>query len=260
MLSILLGIGWSNRNAWAEASGGGSTAPFIMAMIRPESDYLGRWWRLVYTEIFRRLDRPIAFVDYPPKRASIEADEGAVDGEPGRIYEYLRDHPRLIRVEEPLFTLNFSAFAVSDAIPMLKSWEDLRGSSFQVAYNRGIKICEINLPRVVDSDHLSSLTEPVQGISKLLLGRIDLYIDEESGVLTLLQSPDFKGRPVRLVGVMASVPVYPYVHNKHAALVPGMLDVLRKMKAEGLIDQYRQAVEAELGISRNKATDPRGSE
>ncbi len=61
---------------------------FVMATFRPENDYLGKWHRLAYTEIFRRLGIKIEFRYYPKKRVSIETDAGNVDGEAGRIAAY----------------------------------------------------------------------------------------------------------------------------------------------------------------------------
>lgn len=222
--------------------------PFVLAMIRPETDFLGKWWRLIYTEMFRRLGVPVEFRDYPSIRASAEIDEGRVDGEPGRIKEYLGSHPNLIYIDEPLFALNFTAFAVSPSIPRFKSWKDLKGSPYRVAFNRGIKICEINLPRVVPSEKLTSVTDPVQGIKQLIAGHIDIYIDQESGILTLLREPQFQNVPVRKVGVMAKAFVYPYIHRKHADLAPKMQSILKAMKKEGLVERYHKQVQKQFGI------------
>lgn len=225
-----------------------TSKPFIMAMIRPENDYLGKWWRLVYTEIFRRLAIPVEFRDYPPKRAGAEIDQGRVDGEPGRIKEYLDFHPNLIRIDEPLFPLNFTAFAISPSIPKLNAWDDLKGSSYRVAFNRGIKICEINLPKVVASQKLTSVTDSAQGIKQLVADHIDLYIDEESGIFTLLRDPIFRNKSIRKVGVLERAFVYPYAHNKHFDLAPKMLTIIRSMKNEGLIEQYHKQVQKQFGV------------
>jgi hypothetical protein len=222
--------------------------PFVLAMIRPENDFLGKWWRLIYTEMFRRLGTPLEFRDYPSLRASAEIDAGRVDGEPGRIRDYRDSHPNLILIDEPLFALNFTAFAASPSIPRLASWEDLKGSPYRVAFNRGIKICELNLPRVVARERLTSVTDPIQGIKQLVAGHIDLYVDQESGILTLLRDPPFRGGPVRKVGVMAKDYVYPYVHRKHADLAPRMKSVLKALKKEGLIERYHRQVQKQFGI------------
>lgn len=221
---------------------------FVMAIFRPENDYLGKWWRLSYAEIFKRLAMKVEFRDYPKKRVSIEADAGNVDGEAGRVFSYADDHPDLIRVEESLLYSNFSAFTAQDSIPALNGWDSLKGTNYRVEYQRGTVTCEDKLPKVVKKENLSVITEQVHSLKKLVSGRIDLFVDEESGVLTLLKTPEFKESRIRSAGVMESFPMYPYLHKKHAALAPKMAEVIKAMKAEGLIEQYRMAVEKEFGI------------
>lgn len=219
---------------------------FVMASIRPESTYAGKLWRLVHTEIFKRLGIKVEFRDYPPKRAGIETDAGNADGQPGRIYQYAAEHPNLIRVEEAIFSLNFSVFAVQPSIPQLNGWDSLKG--YRVGYIRGIRVAESNLSKSVGNIKLSDVTEPVQGLKQLISGRTDLFVDEEAGILTLLKTSEFKDSKIRVAGVMQSEPMYPYLHKKHAALAPKMTGIIKVMKAEGLIEQYRIAVEKEFGI------------
>ncbi|NJL60278.1 MAG: transporter substrate-binding domain-containing protein [Desulfobacteraceae bacterium] len=206
--------------------------------------------RQVYTEIFRRMDLKAEFRRYPAKRAGMEADAGNVDGELGRPYEYLSEHTNLIRVEETVFPLNFSAFTAQTSIPELNGWNSLKGTDYRVGYIRGIRTVESNLPKVVVSENLSDVTEPAQGLKQLISGRIDLFVDEESGILTLLNTPEFKDSKIRSAGIMGSVHLYPYLHKKHAALAPKMAEIIRAVKAEGLIEQYRMMVEKEFGIVR----------
>jgi polar amino acid transport system substrate-binding protein len=222
---------------------------FIMAFIRPETQYLGKWQRLIYTEVFKRLGIKTEFRDYPPKRSSIEADAGNVDGEAGRPYEYLSEHPDLVRVEEFL-NINFSAFIVKDSIPQLDGWGSLRGTDYRVEYLLGVKKPEYNLSKVVKKENLSAVAEQVQGLKKLVAGRTDLFVDEETGVLTLLNTPEFKNSKIRIAGVMEAATTYPYLHKKHAALALKMAEIIKAMKAEGLIEQYRMAVDKEFGIVR----------
>lgn len=223
---------------------------FVMATIRPETQHFGRWQRLVYSEIFRHLGIKVEFRDYPSKRASMEADAGNVDGEPARPYQYTDEYQNLIRVEEVIFNIAYAAFSAQASIPQLNGWESLRGTHYKVEYMRGIRTTESNLSRVVKKENLSDVTEPVQGLKKLISERVDLFVDNESVILTLLQTPEFKNSKIRMVGVMDSVPLYPYLHKKHAALAPKMVEIIKAMKAEGLIEQYRVMVDKEFGIVR----------
>jgi hypothetical protein len=223
---------------------------FVMAFIRPETHYLGKWQRFIYTEVFRRLGLKPEFRDYPPKRASIEADAGNVDGDAGRISAYADDHPNIIRVGEFIFTVNYFVFAVKPSIPQLNGWDSLKETNYLVSYTRGVTAFENNLPKTVRKENLSDVTEPIQGLKKLISGRVDLFVEEEFGILTLLQTPEFRDSNIRSVGVMESFSVYPYLHKKHAALAPKMAEVIKAMKAEGLVEKYRVMVDKEFGIVR----------
>jgi len=223
---------------------------FVMATFRTENDYLGKWYKLIYTEISKRLSMKIELRTYPPKRTSIEADAGKVDGEAARPYRYADEHFNLIRVEESIVNVNFLAFTAQDSIPALNGWDSLKGTDYKVEYRRGIKTTEDNLPMVVKKENLSTITEMVHGLKKLVSGRTALFVDEESGVLTLLQTPEFKESKIRSAGVMESFPVYPYLHKKHASLAPKMAEIIKAMKEEGLIEQYRIMLDKEFGFVR----------
>jgi len=223
---------------------------FVMAFVRPETQYLGKWQRLIYAEIFKRLGIKAELRDYQPKRASMESDAGNIDGEAARPYKYISEHPDLIRVEESLLNINFCAFTAQASIPQLKGWESLKGTDYRVEYLRGISMPEDNLPKVVKKENLSAITEQIQGLKKLVSVRTDLFVDEESGILTLLQTPEFRDSKIRSAGVMGSASLYAYLNKKHAALAPKMAEIIKAMKAEGLIEQYRVIADKEFGIVR----------
>ncbi len=141
---------------------------------------------------------------------------------------------------------------MQDSIPQLNGWESLKGKDYRVEYRHGIKTTEDNLPNVVKKENLSTVTEQVPGLKKLISGRIDLFVDKESGILTLLKTPEFKDSRIRSAGLMESFPVYPYLHKKHAALAPKMAEIIKGIKAEGLTDQYRIMLDKEFGFVRNQ--------
>ncbi len=138
VIVILTSLFFSVSNVMCQESFKENT--FVMAFNRPENDHLGKWERLIHTEIFRRLGVKIEFRDYPTKRAGMEADAGNVDGEAGRIYQYADAHPNLIRVEESLLAVSYAAFTAKDSIPQLNGWNSLKGTTYYVEYQRGIKI------------------------------------------------------------------------------------------------------------------------
>ncbi len=223
---------------------------FIMATNRSGNQHSGKLRRLIYTEVFKRLGIKVEFREYPSKRASIEAEAGNVDGEAIRPSQYGVEHPNLIRVQESLFSMNLAAFTANDSIPPMKGWDSFKGTKYRVEYRRGLIVCEHNLSKFVSRENLSDVTEPEQGLKKLISGRTDVFIYDEEWVLTALNTTEFKDSKIRFLGLMESLDVYPYLHKKHAALAPKMAEVIKAMKAEGLIEQYRMTVDKEFGVVR----------
>jgi hypothetical protein len=44
-----------------------------------------------------------------------------------------------------------------------------------------------------------------------------------------------------------AIPTYPYLYKTHADLAPRLAAVLKKMKEEGLIENYRVQAERDMG-------------
>jgi hypothetical protein len=149
-------------------------------------------------------------------------------------------HPNLIRVEEVLYSTNFVAFAAKPGID-LHGWKSLQNTTYNVEYRRGVKLCESELPLVVAAEHLSDVTTAEQGLKKLIAGRTDLYVDVEFTIAEAMKglNPDeFDVSALYQVGIMQEVDAYAYLHKKHAALVPKVVEVLQAMKQEGLFEHY----------------------
>lgn len=225
-------------------------APFVIVADEDENTFGGKWAGLIYTELFKRLGIPFKLDHAPLARRASLADEGLIDGEAARIYAYGATHPNLIRVEESILDFSFTLFTASPTL-RLQRLEDLPAANLLVEYRRGILLCENTLTPLVPATRLSNVTSVQQGVRKLLAGRTDLYCDHDIAVQQVLHAPDFKDiTSVRkAISLGKSIPTYPYIHKKHAALAPRLAATLKTMKAEGLIETYRLQVERALGWS-----------
>ncbi len=212
---------------------------FRMAMSRPEGTPLYKRVELIYKEIFRRLNINLTFEHYPFKRASKEVNSGRADGEPSRIRSYGASYPNLVRVDEPIYYMIVAAYKANPSIPVLNGWKDLKNTDYRVEYPRGMKICEINLSKVVKSERLSTITKTSQGLQKLAIGRIDIYIDDEASIAPVLNNKKFelKGK-IHTAGIMQKTPLYMYIHKKHKNLIPKLEASIRDLKSEGLIEHF----------------------
>jgi hypothetical protein len=212
------------------------------------NSFYGRWLSLIYTEAFRRLGYDFQYNTYPGARAPIMAENGTVDGEIHRADDYAKITKNLIKVEESPFSVLYGAYAVKLGI-ILNGWKSLENTDYKVEYRRGSKQPEGILAVIIKPENLSDIATTEQGLKKLITGRTDIYIDTVYVVienLRRLDSTGFTASKVYLAGIMFKENSYVYMHKKHATLVPKIADVLRVMKKEGLIEQYKKIALEEL--------------
>lgn len=208
----------------------------------------GTSWSLrIYTEAFKRMGIPLQANFYPLARRAALVDEGAIDGDVARVHDYGAAHPNLVRVEESVMDFDFALYTGNPTL-QLKRLEDLSASGLQAEYRRGILLCENTLKPLVPPERLSNVTSEQQGLKKLLAKRTDVYCELESVVKQGLASPELKGATsIRKIVTIGHLQTYPYFNKKRADLAPRMAATLKQMKAEGLIDAFRQQAERELG-------------
>ncbi len=223
--------------AWGEKS-------FVMVTSRPKDSFEGRWLSLIYTEALKRLGLTLVYEVYPSKRGSVLSDNGVVDGDLYRAYSYLDVHPNLRRVEASPFSVFISAFAI-DPKMQLDGWESLKGTPYRVEYRRGIKVSKVNLTPIVPKEKLSIVNQIPRGLKKLIAKRTDVYVDVENWVIGILKTEAFRNSGIRKVGVMEKTTTHAFLHKKHQELVPKLSKVIKDMKEEGFIEQYRVQAEAE---------------
>lgn len=182
------------------------------------------------------------------KRAAVMMVEGRVDGDLGRVPTFHGTYPQFIVVEEAPALLKLMAFTTDPDI-QIDGWESLRGTDYRVDHLRGTTAVEATLPSVVKPENISAVNEWKQAVKKLIAGRTDIYIEFEGIVLQNLAADDeLKDTDLHVAGVLLEVPVQAYLQPKHADLAVQLSDVIKAMKAEGLIEHYRQQTLEAMGI------------
>lgn len=235
--------------------GSALAAPTITLVGEPDpNDRGGKLSTMVLTEAFKRIDTPLKIIGEKMARRTAMGDSGDVDGDVARAASYGADHPNLVRVEEPIFDLNFAVYSGNSKVTF-KNIDEMKGSELAVEYRRGILFCQKKLS-ALGLKNLTDVTDEESGIKKLLTNRIDAYCDLEIPVKQMLKKvlsqPDFKSSPnsVRKLFDLGSVQVHTYLHKKNADLAPKLAAALKKMRAEGLLDAYRKQVDTELGLDK----------
>ena len=59
-------------------------------------------------------------------------------------------------------------------------------------------------------------------------------------VESTLADKEFKSLPIKRIGIIHTIQVYPYLHKKHAELAPLLADTLKAMKADGTFDKLTE--------------------
>ena len=207
-----------------------------------KDSYVGIWLDMIYTEVFRRIGYQLEYEGYPAARAVAMSDRGEVDGDIHRGYGYNNEgHPNLIRVEEPHFSVAFTAYAVKPGI-RLEGWDSLRNTDYKVEYRRGIVKIGNMLSQIIKESNLSDITTVQQGLKKLILGRTDIYIDVDKNVIEAIRKLDpvkFNPSAVYEAGIMETMTSHAFLHKKNADIVPKIDETLKLMKQEGLIEKYK---------------------
>ncbi len=215
--------------------------PFVMATDQPETTYEGKWQRLAYQEAFKRLGIPLEVEVMPTQRVSAMVDSGAVDGQFMRVSAYADAHPEQVRVDEVIYEVGFALWVSNPALT-LSRLQDLAATDWVGVYKRGVELCQRSLSPLVPAERLSSVATEHDGLRMLLGGRVDYYCEIDAAVQSALSSPEFKAatsvRPLLTIG--DRIVLYPYLHKKNAALAPRLAAVLKDMKAEGLLERFRQ--------------------
>jgi len=190
--------------------------------------------RALLAEAYKRIDIDIAFKEVPAARALYEANEGLVDGDLQRIDGLSARFTRLAQVRIPIN--EFDAVVISrDKQFNPDGWTSL--APYSIGYHRGIVIFE---KRTVGMRTDPAPTNELV-LKKLQSGRTDIAVMPEADGRDLLAT--MPGHSLEILSpAVERVPLYHYVHTRHAALVPKLEAALRAMQTDGTFAAIRARV------------------
>lgn len=203
---------------------------------------MGLLFKRILTEAYERIDCDVEILSVPAGRALVMSDRGESDGEAARgpVAEDLFEN--LIRVPTVLYTNAVVAFAKNREIDVAAGWGALApyklgsviGYKFiekeTTGYDRTLVSCHDKLFLMLQNDRLDvALT----GYLDVMASLNDFDLEE----ICLLSPP------------LARIPMYHYLHKKHADLVPLIDTSLRQMREEGRMDAILNEILVELGTT-----------
>lgn len=193
----------------------------------------------IMTEAYRRLGLGLVVSKLPGERSLRSANNGETDGELYRKVGMERDYPNLLIV--PVALLNYEIVIFTRGTNfVVNGWESLR--PFTVGYVKSIKIVEKNT-QGMKVEVANTLR---QAFLKLMLGRSDVVVANRASGLAVLKELNLPEIKV-LTPPLVTFPVFHYLHNKHAALVPKLTTVLQQMQKDKSIENIQKAVMSEQG-------------
>lgn len=183
----------------------------------------------ILDEAFRRLGQTWELIKIPSERALASLNRGEIDGDYVRIAGLEKTYPNLVQVKEPIASMDFGAFTLSDKV-RFRSWEELRNRP--IAMIIGWKIVE---ERTRDFPYVTAVRDEESLFALLRAGRVDTVIYD------LLEGPRYLNR-TGASGLIFPGPVlehrdmYVYLNRKSGDLNERLALVLSAMRKEGLID------------------------
>lgn len=222
----------------------------VLGTSRPDGSYAGRMLRRTYQELFRRLGIPLDIKVTPTARLTMELASERLDGDVARPWAFADSQPGLVRVEEPIMTIGFALWSLQPR-PLLQRLDQLADSGLSVNFTRGVVECERLLQGLLPPQRMVDVTTTGNALSLLHMGRNDLHCGIDVAVLSDAGSAELAGLPppIKLFSVGEAIPLYFYLQRKHAALVPQIDAMLKKMKAEGVLEQIRRETLVEYKLA-----------
>ena len=199
---------------------------------------------------YARLGISLHFVAVPALRSLVESSEGRLDGEVQRILNVETQYPTLMAVKPSINFIEPAAF-VKKLDFKVRGWPSIE--TYRVGIVRGVGSSEAGtqgMGRVTPVPTMEAL------MRMLAAERIDVAVNDRlSGLLILHQLRlDRELRP--LDPPLQHIPLYHFLHVRHAELLPRIEEVLRGMAASGELEQIRSRAVKQLIEEQGGRTAP----
>jgi polar amino acid transport system substrate-binding protein len=227
-----------------------SHAPLTLRLARlegvPDQWIGGEILRLAYA----RLGINLQFVAVPALRSLVESSEGRLDGEVQRILGVETQYPTLLAVKPSINFIEPAVF-VKKLDFKVQGWPSI--ASYHVGIVRGVGSSEAGtrgMRRVTAVPSMEAL------MRMLAAERIELAVNDRLSGQLILRQLQLQGEIHPLDPPLQHIPLYHFLHVRHAELLPRIEEVLRAMEASGELERIRSRSAGRLTEEQNGRTAP----
>ncbi|MBG0791286.1 MAG: hypothetical protein H0S80_12405 [Desulfovibrionaceae bacterium] len=178
-------------------------------------------------DMYQRAGMAVEFVPMPHKRSIQSAAEGTVDGEVGRIKGLEKRHPGLRRVDVKLIDLTGAAYVIEGSA--IQHYDRKLLDTVRVGAVNGVQWAL----RELDGRPAEMVSDYTRLFGMLVENRVDMVLGSTLSTEAVLNKEGIRNRRIRkLTPLVYCAPLYHYVNEKHADIIPLLEQALRELWAE----------------------------
>jgi polar amino acid transport system substrate-binding protein len=198
----------------------------------------------IVREAYRRIGIEMKTMVVPSERSVRAANSGEADGDMLQPTGIEADYPSLVRVPEPVISLDLVAISTGLDVPV-NGWNSL--APYKICVVRGMKVIEAGtaeMQRVVVNTLASAL-------SMLKAGRCDLalFVKPTWQDVDRLQMGSFH----ELSPAVTTLSFYHYVNRRNTGLVPKLAAALAEMRRDGTTAAVTAADDRATATARQRS-------
>lgn len=196
----------------------------------------------IIKEAYKRLNIEVQINNYPWQRALHASNVGIADAELFRSFVSEEEYPNLIKVDSPVYYVEFVACAKDPSIA-ITGWESIK--QYDIGFMRGVKTIEQHTRTM----NTASVNTAEQAFNMLKADYIDIVVAEYINGLIILRKLGTRDIFI-LEPPIEQIPVYHFVNKRHADLLPLLKNSLKTMNENGeLYSLKEQAIDKILHSS-----------
>ncbi|MDZ7869500.1 MAG: hypothetical protein U5L02_09950 [Rheinheimera sp.] len=176
-------------------------------------------------QAYSRLGYQMQLVRLPAGRSLQMTNRGLYDGELFRIDGVQHEFAQLRQVPIQLASIELLAFVRTGQKNVLRDWALMK--NIRVGFVRGFRLAS----QLQYAGHPIPVTTLEQAVGMLEQGKIDVLLEDQLSVLSVLPAHTEQAGITALPGSLAHAGLYHYLHQRHSALLQPLATVLKKTVA-----------------------------